>query len=81
LVVRLQFLVKDYSGLSSNMFHRLNLVDHGSFFNLQPKDVLADNKKLVAKVQMLERFNVWLEAAVVRKDGVLHIQDSTSLRH
>jgi len=38
----LQFLVKDYSGLASNMFTRVNLVDAGHFLGMKPKDVLAN---------------------------------------
>jgi len=68
LVLQMQFLVKDYSNLASNLFTRVNLVDTGSFFGLKPADVLKDDKKFKEKVQQLERFNVWIEAAVTRKN-------------
>jgi len=64
LVICMQMLVKDASSLSSNLFTRVNLVDSGNFFGIQPKDALTNDKKLKEYVQRLERFNVWLEASV-----------------
>lgn len=80
-MVCLQFLVKDYSGLASNMFTRVNLVDAGHFLGLKPKDVLANDSKLAQKLKQLERFNVWLECSLQRKNGQLFIDaEKTALK-
>jgi len=58
----------------------LSVIDKGSFFGINPKDLLKDDKKLKKIVQMLERFNVWIEATVQRKDGQLVITDATTIK-
>lgn len=80
-MICLQFLVKDYSGLASNMFTRVNLVDAGHFLGLKPKDVLASDRSLKEKLTQLERFNVWLECSLQRKNGQLFIDaEKTALK-
>ena len=80
LVLCMQFLAKDSSQLGSNHFTKVNLVDSGSFFAFKPKDVQGDEGKLRSAVQMLERFNVWVEAVVLWKNGQFSITDATSLK-
>lgn len=81
LVTCMQFLVKDANSLASNLFTRVNVVCSGTFFGLKPKDIQSDDKKLKQLIQMLERFNVWVEASIHKKDGQLFIgADSTSLK-
>ena len=81
MVTCMQFLVKDANSLASNLFTRVNVVDAGNFFGLKPKDIQGDDKKLKSLIQMLERFNVWVEASVHKKDGQLFIAtEQTSLK-
>lgn len=42
----MQFLVKDASQLSGNLFTRLNVIDTGSFFNISPKEIQTNKKSL-----------------------------------
>lgn len=80
LVTCIQFLVKDASQLSSNLFTRVNVIDSGSFFGLNPKEILDSDKQLKEKIKLLERFNVWVEASVQKKNGQLVITDATNLK-
>lgn len=80
LVTCVAFLVKDTSTFSSNHFTKVNLVDNGSFFNLKPKEIQQDDNKLRSVVQMLERFNVWLEASIQKKNGQFYITDATTMK-
>ena len=66
--------------LSSNLFTRVNVVDSGSFFGIEPKDLSSKEKKFKEIIQLLERFNVWIEASVMKKNGQLFITESTILK-
>lgn len=77
-VICFQMLVKDASQLSSNLFTRVSVVDSGKFLGINPDDF--NEKKVKDQLTLLERFNVWLEASVQRKNNQLMVTDATSLK-
>ena len=78
LVICMQMLVKDASQLSSNLFTRVSVIDSGNFFGMKPANF--DSSKAKEFVQTLERFNVWVEASVHRKNNQLVITDATAMK-
>ena len=77
-VICLQMLVKDAGQLSSNLFTRVSVVDCGKFLGINPDDF--NEKKVREQLVYLERFNVWLDATVQRKNGQLVVTEATSLK-
>ena len=83
LVTYIQFLAKDSANFGSNQFSRVHLIDNGNFFpgitasDLQDK---AKNASVKEALELLARFNVWVEASVKLHNGQIVITDSTSLK-
>jgi hypothetical protein len=70
LVFVVEFFVKDYTNILTNSFVKIVLAfddNHKFFPNIKPADILkkAETRKAVqASLEILKKFNVWVEAAV-----------------
>ena len=74
--------VKDRSNFLTNKFAKVTLVDNGKFFlGVTPNEILTKKKSIVETLDMLKRFNVWLECSVQLKGDQLVITDSTVLKN
>jgi len=74
--------VKDHSNFLSNKFARVSLIDNGKFFQgITPQELLTKKKSIAENLELLKRFNVWLECGVQLKGEQLVITDSTVLKN
>ena len=87
----LPLYVKEWNTLTSDQCHVLNLVvkttdSEASFFpTVTPQDILKNKdgaeQKVTDALNLLTKFNVWLEATVaVSQTGQLYITDATRLK-
>lgn len=89
-VFSLAAYVKDFSNLHSNEVSVMHIVDHGTdkdscfFPGITPQDLVKNKAAQVKAMQaldLLKRFNVWLEATVsVNTDGYMLITEHTRLK-
>jgi hypothetical protein len=94
LVLELPLLVKDQSTMMTNAFTRVHLVVqqtgdqkgsfNGFFKDVSPMDILKSKdaqKRVQTTLDLLQKFNVWLEATVkINQDGLIMISDETQLK-
>lgn len=82
LVTCVQMFVKDHSNFLSNKFAKVTLIDNGKFFSgITPQEILSKKKSIAETLDLLKRFNVWLECSVQLKGEQLVITDSTVLKN
>ena len=89
-VFSLPTYVKDFSNLHSNEVTVMHIIDHGTdkdscfFPGTTPQDLVKNKTAQVKAMQALEllkKFNVWLEATVsVNTDGYMIVTDQTRLK-
>jgi hypothetical protein len=79
----MQLLVKDHSTQIGNTYYKLLLYSingHGKdFFGVAPKNLHKDEealKKIEGYTKLMLKFNVYIDAIVMRKNGFFMITDT-----
>merc|ERR1712167_338864 len=83
LIYQVQFLVKDVSTQFNNNVYRILLYTHeglgSNFFPVKATNLWSDSKasgKLKDSVDLLTRFNSWVDCVVERRNGYYFIKDT-----
>jgi hypothetical protein len=83
LIYQVQFLVKDVSTQFNNNVYRILLYTHdglgASFFPVKAANLWEDKKaaaKVKESVDLLTRFNSWVDCVVERRNGYYFIKDT-----
>ena len=83
LIYQVQFLVKDVSTQFNNNVYRVLLYTHeglgANFFTGKPSNLHSDNsasKKMKESIDLLTRFNSWVDCVVERRNGYYFIKDT-----
>lgn len=83
LIYQVQFLVKDVSTQFNNNVYRVLLYTHeglgANFFPQKPANLHSDSgaaKKVKDSIDLLTRFNSWVDCVVERRNGYYFIKDT-----